>query len=237
MILLGVFVICMVIGWVPDLGARMLEWVAFDPRAVLPWTFLTYPFSSVGLGSGLGLLFFLFLLYWWYWVGNALEPETGFWGLLVHFMVFSVMAALVVWVSVALGLQNPPMDVLVGPHLSVMAMSMVYFGRAPSAPVSFWGFPMQMKWLAVLIAAFSVLNYGNGNPLFGVVASLPLLVGWFYGQGRLPVRLGEVPFAGRAAKKKESREFDQFMTKVKSKEKEREERERLRKLFEDSLED
>ncbi len=235
LILLVIFVGCLLVGWVPDLGARMMEWLAFDPRRPLPWTFLTYPLASEGLGGG--FLFIVFLLLWWYWVGHGLEATTGRWGLLANFGVFTLLGSLVVWVAVLLGLQNPPMDILWGPYLGVEALSVAFFASAPESSICYWGITVRFKWLALFVAVLFILTMGLGNPLFGVVAALPLLLAWFYGQGKLPVRLGEVPFARQKQKKRQGEEFQQFMSKVKSKEKEREERERLRKLFEDSLED
>lgn len=228
-----VFVAAFILGWLPSIGETLRLWLAFVPGKVWPWTFFSYPLASVGDGGG--FLFFLIGMLWFFWVGNAFEAAAGKVGLLLNFLAFGFLFALVDWLAFVADLGGAP---LLGPFLPVAGLTVAWCGMAPNMTIRIWGIiPVTGTWLAVITAAFVILGYGQGLPLFGVILALPLLLAWFYGQGRLPVRIGQDVVGKQAEKKKDTREFDEFMSKVKNKEKDREERERLRKLFEDSLDD
>jgi hypothetical protein len=98
--------------------------------------------------------------------------------------------------------------------------------------------------LALIVTVLTILSQGSGlggpesrlAPLFGIAVATPLILAWFYGADKLPIRYGllrRLPTTGKTKQK----EFDAFISNVRDREKEREEKERLRKLFEDSLDD
>ncbi len=233
MILLIVFCVSFVLSWIPQIGEPMRVWLGLTPSVFLPWTLFTYPF--VGDGRGDGLLFFLIGMMWWYWVGQGLESVTGKIGLLLNFIVFALLTGLAVLAAKAMGLASTS---LIGPFLPISAMTVIFCARSPEQEIRFWGIiPLKLKWLALVTLLMVIFGFGTGNPLFGLVVGLPLVLAWFYGGGKLPIRLAHSNMTKVKSKRRENKEFDIYISKVKSKEKDREERERLRKLFESSVED
>lgn len=228
--LLIVFSAGFLLSWIPSVGEVLRYWLAFDPARVLPWTPITYPFVTDGNGGG--ILFFILGMLWWYWVGSGLERTTGPWGLLLNFLAASFLEALMCLFASMLGMRAG----LMGQFLPVSFMTVAFCARDPESQIQFWGIiPVKYKILALITGLIVVFGFGTGQPILGLMVGAPLVLAWFYGAGKLPVTLAGSSVDRNIDKRRENKEFDEFMTKVKSKEKEREERDRLRKLFEDSM--
>lgn len=235
LVLVIVFGVCFVLGWLPGVGETVANWTMLDPSHALPWSLITYPLASLGGMIGLGFFFFLIWMAWFYSFGSQLERSVGTLGMLWHFLGATALCGVVYSLAVfmKLGMGMP----LTGPDLPIAALAMVFFGMNRSQVFCFWGVSIPSPWLAVIIGAFVLFNYGAGQPMLGLALVAPLLVGWFYGVNYGAIGARKSAASSKKEKAKENREFHDYMDKVKSKEKEREERERLRKLFEDSLDD
>ena len=77
------------------------------------------------------------------------------------------------------------------------------------------------------------------DALMGVLAGAPLLFMWLYGTNRIKfMRYGDVPSIASAKQvKKETKEFDDYMDKVREREHKRKEKDKLREMLESSLQD
>jgi membrane associated rhomboid family serine protease len=224
------FVLC----WIPQFGSVLTPNLSFDFNFTKPWAILTYPF--VTNGSGQGLLFFILQLMWLYSFGGLFENRFGTQSLLIHFFSGTLLFAFFGFLAHVLIPDTAA--VLIGAWLPIAFITTVICGLQPETEITFFFFPLKMKWLALLTAGLVLFGFGTGAPLFGVLLVLPLVAAWFYGQNKFPgLTPGRSPFEKQRQKAKENREFDSFRSKVIDREKERQERERLRKLFEGSLDD
>ena len=231
------------------LGLFMNLPLAVTPNAPL-WSFLTYPWAYNPLGSTMGIVFFLLLLLWLFNIGPSLEREMGskrfaiFWGL------FTVVPALLIWVT-AKSLGVPPL--LAGPLLPEAALTVAWCFRNAFQSVMLYGIlPIRAPWIAAITALCILATYGSMNPVLGIVAVLPLLAAMLFAQNKLPIAFGEgrygtggFGFGGVSSRQKEKQhanraqaQYDEaYYDDVLRRERERDERERLRKLFESSLKD
>lgn len=171
---------------------------------------------------------------WWYSFGGMFERAWGTRSLLIHFAVSVIINGL----ACAIGLWALNSKVFIDSSwLPVSFISVIVCAYHAESPTNFMGLPTQMKWIAVFVAILVIFNIGLGQPAMGLVAALPLALAWFYGKnGVRGFQFGRSNGATPADKRK-NREFDEFMSKVRSKEKDRAEQERLRKLFEGSIAD
>ena len=123
--------------------------------------------------------------------------------------------------------------------IPIGALTVAWGVRNQTACVRLWAIiPITGKWIAILEAFLVLFVMGESAPLVGVFALVPLGVAWAYAANGIPgLSFGPTtPRVSRAAKANERRD-QSYYDDVFRRAKEREERERLRKLFEDSLED
>jgi membrane associated rhomboid family serine protease len=232
-----------VLAWAsPDIASFLMGNFALDIKSPggQPWTILTYPLASAGYGgAALGIIF---LCWWLYMIASFLESELGSWWLIGVFAIATVINGLVA--ILASPLQPMPLQ-LAGMHLPEAFLTLIWCSRNQSVCIRLFGvIPITGRLLAILVTVTVMFGYGSGMggaesraaPLFGIAVALPLLLAWLYGLDKLPLRYGLLRRNPTSGKKKQ-KEFDAFISNVRDREKEREEKERLRKLFEDSLDD
>ncbi len=193
-----------------------------------PWTCLTYPFAFVSPGSE-----FFWIVMAWVWlyvVGEALEARIGWRNYVLSFLGYSALAAVCVGVGSILVARRVP---LFEPWLPISALTCAWAATDPAGPVLLLGvIPVQRRWIAVLSVVSDVVYIGMASPIVGLMAALPCVLAWYVGNGAFSSGRRGTVVSGRGQKAQSSREFDEFITKVRSREKEREEQDRLRKLFE-----
>lgn len=224
------FILC----WIPQFGSFLIPNFGFAFDLAKPWALLTYPFITDG--SGGGLFFFFLQMMWFYSFGSMFENRYGTQSLLIHFFTGTLLFAILGFLA---SLAMPALvGGLFGGWLPIAFVTTIVCALQPETEITFFFFPLKMKWLALLTGALVMFGYGTGGPLFGIILVLPIIAAWLYGQNQIPgLKPGKSPFEERKQKVKENREFDEFRSKVRDREKERSEQERLRKLFEGSLDD
>lgn len=229
--LIGLLGVAYVLAWLtkaPVFGPGM----AFDGNWSHPWTAITYPFASLGIGSN--LFWELLLLMWLYWIGTDLERAIGAAKLFAFFFGATVLGA--ACVNLAWLLTNHINYPLAGSIIPIGALTVAWGTRNPTACVRLWMvIPITGKWIAILEVGLVLFAVGDGNPAAGVFALVPLALAWAFAGGRLPgfssVRRSQTPPSAKATE----RMSDSYYDDVRRREKDRAERERLRKLFEDSI--
>lgn len=222
--------LCAIFMWIPQIAETWLALFALNMPSARFWGFLTYP-----LVVPIEPFFLIFQGLWLWSFGSMIESRLGTAGLLREFIIGTIVC------GVCLALVAVPLEgslLLTSPWLPIAFITVMACAWSPNQQILFWMFPLQLKWLALITGIFAVWIYGMGAPLVGLGAAVPLALGWFYGSGKLgPLSPGVNPFAKRQEKKRENRAFDEFYSKVREREQERAERERLRKLFEDSIDE
>lgn len=226
LVAMGFFACWLTIG--DGVLVRLLSLVAQAPQ---PWQFLTYfiafiPSSSAFIGT-------IFSALWLYMIGQTVEPSVGTRKYALIVLGLILLGSVMYWLGCQIA--GYP-GFLAGPYLPVAYLSVIWAALNPNSPVRFMFFiPLTAKILALIVGGMVLFGYGSQSPLVGVITALPM-VGLWFGADMI---LGSRKVAGRtrAEQRKEQKEFNQFIDKVRDREKEREERERLRKLFEDSLDD
>ncbi len=225
MALIALCAIGYVLAWATT--GTTAAWLGLRIPNALPWTFVTYPFT--GDGNGSGVLFFFLLLAWMAWVGGAMESALGSRKFLGFFLISSALGGLSLWIGgQALGTSL----FLDGPHLPVSALTVAWGMRNQTSQISIWGFPVSGKVLAILTFVLVLFTFGTGAPLMGLFACIPLAVAALFALGKLPGLAYERAAVGpskptKAQIEKEKAYFDD----VRRREKEREEQDRLRKLL------
>lgn len=208
-----------------------------------PWTLLTYPWAYSPFFNGLALVCFVFLCMWIFMTGGQIERDLGPIKYSVLWLVMILLPALFI---VTLGPFTPGAYGAMGMWLPEAAIAVIWCIRNPSQTIMLYGvIPLQAKWLAWVTAGITVAFAGAGNPLFGFVAGLHLIVAWAFATNLLPFwrySYGASSFGRKVRVNPENLKKSERMDKgyyedVKKREKEREERERLRKLFESSIDD
>lgn len=229
MMALSVFFIA---GWAMGADGTLARVLALSLNPFQPWGLVTYPFAQ----SGVGVVGFLFQLLWFYWIGHQLERTTGKASLVGHFFAGTLIHGLfILLASVVIGVPGEAF----GATLPIAFLTMIACAMTPDAEIRLYGIlPVKMKHIAIITAVITVFTLGTGSPMFGILASVPLLPAWLYGAGFFKVSPNRTNVAKAKAKKQENKEFDVYMNKVRGKEKtrqEKDEQERLRQLFERSL--
>jgi hypothetical protein len=200
-----------------------------------PWSFLTYPWAQMPFTDGLSLIFFVFLMMWMFMCGNFVEHEMGSARYAAFWFVSTALIAIFLWAGMHLLNANA---VFGGAYLPVSAVTMLWCARNQTTTIMLYGIiPLTGKWLAIVDLVIILLLYGNGNPLLGAIACVPLVLAYLYGLEKFPgLSYRGVPKAVHATRA-QSRYKEEYFDEVKDRERERQERERLRKLFEGSLND
>lgn len=213
------------------------HFVASNNWAYEPWQLITYPFAYTPLENGMGLVFFVFMVAWLLFAGRSLEHDLGtpkFVGLWVS---MTILPALLI--GLYANFRGVPFAIA-GPYLPVEAVTIAWCTRNAGHTILLYGFiPLMGKWLGWITAAMVFWLFWTQRPEYGPLATLPLILAWLFASNRLPVRTYDRPSGGtsRQVLKKHERMDKSYFEDVKRREEERAERERLRKMFEDSLED
>jgi hypothetical protein len=137
--------------------------VSFNPSLILHgqvWRLLTWVFSSAAGGS-LGLssiIFTALLLYFYYFIGQTLEREWGTPKFTVYYLfgvILNIIYGFAVWAIIGGGGYDIPIDA------SYLNLSM-FFAFAVLFPeqrvMLFFIIPIKIKWLALIDAAFFLLQ-------------------------------------------------------------------------------
>ena len=232
--LIAVLGLCYVLAWLTK-SPFFIKDMWFEGDWSRPWSTITYPFASGGIGGA--LIWELMLLWWLYWVGSDIERAIGAGRVFAFFFATALIGACTVDLAWVLTHKlNMP---LMGSIIPIGALTVAWGTRNQNTSVRLYAvIPITGKWIAIIDAALVLFVVGDGNPLAGVFALFPLGLAWAYAANRLP----GLPFSpsqrksNRAAKATERREKS-YYDDVFRRAKEREEQERLRKLFESSLDD
>lgn len=229
---IGLLAVAFLLSWLPSSGAFLGENVTLQVPGFQPWQLLTYPLFTGMFGGA--LLCFLFGMMWLFMIGKTLEPSIGSRAMTVLLLLMTLVGGLFFWVGAALsGVES----MLFAPFLPISYLTVLWAAKYPEQTILFMMFiPLKAKYLALLTAAIVLFGYGAGMPLLGVILVIPMAVIWFYAASRIGA-LQSIPGVSAKAtqKKRDDREFRGYIDKVREKEQERAERERLRKLFEDSV--
>jgi membrane associated rhomboid family serine protease len=235
-VLIGSFLAIFVLSWM--MNGSLSEPLQFKTEFSQPWGLLTYPWASTG--NGMGLLWFLLEMYWLFWVGGATEQDLGTKKYLAVFFGSAVAAALFLWLGLALVYPGQSLPIVQGPGLAISALTVIWGVRNPTVcirlmmciPVAGW----ILAWLTVALTLFGFGSLYHA-PLIGVFAIGHLGLAYLFAANRLPgVTYGRQDVS-RAAMKATERRDKSYFEDVRRREQDRAERERLRKMFEDSMND
>lgn len=230
---MGLIIACLVgflLCWIPESGAFLIPQLSLQVDNFRLWQPITYPLVNAYF------LMVLFEMLWLYWFGTIIENRFGGRPVITTFLAGTLLHAVAFFVAVLA--TKIPAPALATTDLPITFLVIAVCANQPETEICFWGINVKFKWIAIVKAAIVVFTYGSGFPLYGLILALPLIGAWFYGANKIPgLTFGKSPIVAAKQKKKENREFDEFMGKVRSKEKDRAEQERLRKLFEGSIAD
>ena len=220
-----------IIGWFATWSNPLVMFDTFAyPGSPFPklWTLLTYPFFDYK-----SPIFLLLQVMWLFWVGSMLERDHGSKKFLYLWLAISIIG------PIGLSIVSAPVSGMFIPDAILVA---IWATRYPNMTIRlFMCIPVAAKWLGIIVVASVFFNYatGPGQALHGFAAISGCILGWLYARNMIP----SVPYGlnhGKIDKKptRAERARDQeYYDDVFRREKEREEKERLRKMFEDSLED
>ena len=220
-----------ILGWIATWANPlvMIENFAF-PGLLFPkfWTLFTYPFF--GFTSP---IFLLLQVMWLYWVGSMLERDHGTRRFVYLWLTISVLGV------IGLSLNGSSTSGMVIPDAIMVA---IWATRYPNMIIRlFMCIPVAAKWLGIIVVASVFFNYatGPGQILSGFAAISGCIVGFLYARNMIPkVPYGLKNGAGKPKPTRVEKAKDQeYFSDVRRREKERAEKERLRKMFEDSLEE
>ena len=207
--------------------------LAFTPDLSKPWTLLTYPFSVL-----VGRVFWFAIALWvTYQFMSDLERRLGAWGMALFFFAVTLLGGFGFFIGLQL-FPTPSTVLSLNLPLEVVVFTWS-LTNAGGQIMLFAVIPVPTRVLMWLCVAAVVIEHGWGSPFVGLFAALPLLVAWLYATDRIPfMRFGAVPdLTPKKEQKRDNRQFDSYMSDIKSRERERAEKERLRKMFESSLSD
>ena len=229
-------VACFLLTWIFSGSVPNPVWdnLAFDSGLSKPWTLLTYPFAVTIRGV------FWFAISCWilHQFMSDLERRMGPSGVTIFFFAMTLLGGIGYYVGtvVAAGpsAREPTLNLMI--EVVIFTWALLNWG---STIKLFMVIPVPCSVIFYLCIASVVIEHGLKSPLVGVFTALPLLVSWLYVTNRIAVMpFGKVPdVAGVKQKKKDDREFHDYMDKVREKEQDRKEKDRLRKMFESSLSD
>jgi len=129
-----------------------------------PWTFFTYALVTRPADAW-KFINLLIALWWLYVVGGLLERTWGTSRFLIRFFAFSAISALfislgamVLNVEVGFGELYPPL----------VNLTVLWAMMDPETPVLFLFFPMQLRWLAVIVSLMLLFEFGNPLGFFAL---------------------------------------------------------------------
>lgn len=204
--------------------------LAFQPDLALgrPWTFLTYPISS--LGDGNSLIGVVFLIWWLLGIGSVVEQDMSSPRYGIFLAVMTVLASVCAFV----GSLFAPGGYLVGAYVLAVAVTVVWGTRYPHSTIQFMMvIPIKAMWVAWLSVA--ILFFGTNNLVLAVFSVIPMGLAYLFAANKLPVTYNKPYAYAHKPSKRQLRQEKEYYDDVKRRERQREERERLRQLFERSL--
>jgi membrane associated rhomboid family serine protease len=162
--------------------AIFLQFLVLDTSTVwqAPWGFFTYPlvFIPNGLMSFISLLLGI---YWLYVLGGLLERSWGTQRFLLVFFGFSAISALFLSLG---GMLLKIETGFGGLYLPLVDLTVIWALLDPLAQVFFFVFPMQLRWLALLVCAMLFFSYGSMTPSFGLFSLGGPFVAYLYLWGK-----------------------------------------------------
>lgn len=153
----AVFLLLLIMG---GLKQTVLPFLWFRPLSLLEppfpvWTVLTYAFTHVGLGH----VFFNLLTLFFF--GPPLEERWGSSDFLKLYVAAAIGGALF-----SIGQPTAP---IIGASAAVNGVMLAYAMTWPDNVIHVWGiFPIKVKWLVAILAAFSVLSAAGAGGGDGV---------------------------------------------------------------------
>lgn len=223
---IAITVLGFLIGFSGEAGGLLP--LAVDVNSTLrPWTLFTHIFISP-----YSILGTFFLAYWTWMTGVELERDLGTPKYLLAAGTFAIIGGLS-WLVMS---QIAPGGLLTGTGLMVGALTVAWCMRNPEREICFFALRIKLKWVALAVALLDIFSFGYGQPLLGLAALPPLAAGWAFAADKL-AGLPYARVAPQKAKREEQHRFTEFNENVRQRRKRREENERLRKMFEDSLND
>lgn len=221
------------VGWLSE-GRWMGSELAFFPVdvAVRPWTLVSYPLGNIGNFLGV-----LFSCLWLWGIGGTVERDIGSRAFAIFWLAMSALGALFFWVGyIVLGEQAG----LFGPYVPIAATTVVWGTRYPELQVMLM-FVLCIKAKYVAWISVGLVFFGSYSPRLALFAIAPLAIAYLYASNKIPgLAYGRSTSGGSGGGVKAGRGrmvSKQYLDDVKKREKERDERERLRRLFENSLDD
>ncbi|MBV9849014.1 MAG: hypothetical protein JO250_04920 [Armatimonadetes bacterium] len=156
----------------PFLATEMV----FDSANALhaPWTFLTYPLVSVGFS----LWLIITLVFFWL-SGGSLERSWGSGRFAAFFFaVTAVSAASLFLGGILLHQQIPPLNDL---FLPLTALIVAFCMINPNETLTFYFFPIQARWVALIVTAWVYFQYGTMlGSVLGLFACGGILAAFLY---------------------------------------------------------
>lgn len=206
------------------------DMLAFQPDFALsrPWTFITYPISSVGDGSE--LIGVVFLIWWLLSIGSVVEMDMA------PARYGTLLAVITVLASICgfIGSLFAPGGYLVGAYVLAVAVTVLWGTRYPNSCVKLMCvIPIKAKWVAWLSVA--VLFFGTNNIVLAIFSVLPMGLAYLFAANKLPIPYNKSYSYVHKPSKRQQKQEKEYFEDVKRRERQREERERLRDLFERSL--
>lgn len=225
--IVAAFILTFLLAWGEVQGVAAMT--ALDVRHAIarPWTVVTHPISTWGIGP-IGLLF---ACLWMWGIGGTLERESGSRRVLLLCLFVALAAGMLAWGIFALGARP---TVLANPFLVLAGLTVVWATRNPELGITFmFVIPLKAKylgWIAAGIAIFSV------PIVYAPAVALPLAGLWAFAANRLAWLPYAPPVLSPYRQTRREREREQaFLDDAHRREREREEKERLRRLFERSM--
>jgi len=206
------------------------DMLAFQPEFALarPWTFLTYPISSIGNGGD--LIGVVFLIWWLLSIGSVVEMDMAPARYGIFLVVISVLASICGFI----GSLFAPGGYLVGAYVPAVAVTVLWGTRYPHSCVKFMCIiPMKAMWIAWLSVA--ILFFGTNNIWLAIFSVLPMGLAYLFAANKLPISYNKSYSYVHKPSRRQQKQEKEYFEDVQRRERQREERERLRDLFERSL--
>jgi len=220
--------ICYLLIWM-RVGLEQFSYLLFHTDTALqkPWSFFTYPFTSIG-PQFIGLIF----LCWWLWgIGGTVERDLGTGKYLIVWFLFAGLCAFGGFIGARiLGVGGT----LVGAWTPVAALTVIWGTRNPTAvTLLMFVIPISGKWLAWISAG--LVFFSTPDPRLAIFVAAPLALAYLFAANKIPFAPYSKYALPSGATMKHERYDKSYYEDVRKREKEREEREKLRKLFEGSM--
>ena len=196
-----------------------------------PWSVITYPFALMELGGPMVLVWSILALLWLFLVGGSVERDLGTKGFVAIWFIATLLSAAAFyagWMTLRSG------SGLMGPFMPVATISIIWAVRNSETLFALLFMPVKAKWIGAIVAAGVFFNYGQGLPLLGFFALIPLLIAFLYASDRIPgLRYTKAVVRDKPTKAQIERE-QRELAEISRRRVERMEKDRLKELFERS---